>query len=149
MLDRAGVSKTPAFVFGAGVRAYTFLEGFDRYEVLIYEGERSHSQKHLNKMKTIAKFGLAALTVEAFFGMALSSNANMPDPSNPFTKHGLPIPGAYFQTRGNQQVATIVVSKSGPGVGEGKQPESKVENKRTSAHSSISEFARILHGPRR
>jgi hypothetical protein len=100
-------------------------------------------------MKTIAKFGFAALAVGAFFGSALSSNANTTDPSNPFTKHGLPIPGAYFEAKENQQVATVAVSKSGQGIGEGKQPVSKVEKKRTSAHSSISEFPRNLHGPRR
>jgi hypothetical protein len=100
-------------------------------------------------MKTIAKFGFTALAAGTFFGMALSSNANTPDPSNPFTKHGLPIPGAYFQARENQQVATVAVSKSGQGIGEGKQPVSKVEKKRTPAHSSISEFPTIIHGPRR
>lgn len=92
-------------------------------------------------MKTIAKFGFAALAVGAFFGMALSSNANTPDPSNPFTKHGLPIPGAYFQARENQQVATVAVSKSGQGMGEGKQPVSKVGKQRTPAQ--------IIHLPRR
>ena len=71
-------------------------------------------------MKTIAKFGLAALAVGAFLGTALPSNADTPNPSNPFTKHGLPIPGAYFQARENQQVATVAVSKSGQGIGEGK-----------------------------
>jgi hypothetical protein len=90
-------------------------------------------------MRTIAKFGFAALAVGTFFGSVLSANANTPDPSNPFTKHGLPIPGAYFQARGSQQVATIAVSKSGQGVGEGKQPVSKVEKKQTP----------IMHGPRR
>jgi hypothetical protein len=100
-------------------------------------------------MKTIAKFGFAALAVGTFFGSALSSNANTPDPSNPFTKHGLPIPGAYFQARENQQVATVAVSRSGQGVGEAKQPVSTVEKKRTPAHLSISEPQRIMHGPRR
>jgi hypothetical protein len=90
-------------------------------------------------MKTIAKFGFAALAVGAFFGSALPSNANTPDPANPFTKHGLPIPGAYFQARENQQAATVAVSRSGQGVGEGNQPVSKVERQRTP----------ILHGPRR
>jgi hypothetical protein len=90
-------------------------------------------------MKTIAKFGLAALAVGAFLGTALPSNADTRDLSNPFTKHGLPIPGAYFQARENHQAATVAVSKSGQGVGEGKQPVSKVEQKRTP----------IMHGPRR
>jgi hypothetical protein len=92
-------------------------------------------------MKTIAKFGLAALAAGAFFGGTLPVNADQyaSQVSNPFTKHGLPIPGAYFQARENQRVATVAVSKSGQGVGEGKQPVSKVEQKRTP----------IMHGPRR
>ena len=102
-------------------------------------------------MKTIAKFGLAALAAGAFFGGTLLANADQyaSQLSNPFTKHGLPVPGAYFQARENQQAATVAVSKSGQGVGEGKQPIPKVEKKRTPAHSSISESQRILHGPRR
>jgi hypothetical protein len=102
-------------------------------------------------MKTIAKFGLGALAAGAFFGGTLLANAEpyASQFANPFTKHGLPVPGAYFQTRGNQQVATIAVSKSGQGVGEGKQPVSKVEKKRRPTHSSVSEFPGILHGPRR
>jgi hypothetical protein len=51
--------------------------------------------------------------------------------SNPFTKHGLPVPGAYFQARENQQAATVAISKSGQGVGEAKQPVSKVDQKPT------------------
>jgi hypothetical protein len=92
-------------------------------------------------MKTIAKFGFAALAVGAFFGSTLPVNADQyaSQFSNPFTKHGLPIPGAYFQARENHQAATVAVSKAGQGVGEGKQPVSKVEQKRTP----------IMHGPRR
>ena len=84
-------------------------------------------------MKTIAKFGFAALAVGAFFGSTLPVNADQyaSQLSNPFTKHGLPIPGAYFQARENQQVSTVAVSKSGQGVGEGKQTASKVEKKPT------------------
>jgi hypothetical protein len=92
-------------------------------------------------MKTIAKFGLAALAAGAFFGGTLLANADQHAShlSNPFTRHGLPVPGAYFQARENHQAATVAVSKSGQGVGEGKQPVSKVEKKRIP----------IMHGPRR
>jgi hypothetical protein len=92
-------------------------------------------------MKTIAKFGLAALAAGVFFGGTLLANADQyaSQLSNPFTKHGLPVPGAYFQARENQQAATVAVSKSGQGVGEGKQPVSKVDKKRTP----------IMRGPRR
>jgi hypothetical protein len=37
--------QSPALVFGTGKRPFTFLEGFNRYGVLIYEGRRAHSQK--------------------------------------------------------------------------------------------------------
>jgi hypothetical protein len=91
-------------------------------------------------MKTITKFGFAVLAAGAFFGSTLLANADQDASqlSNPFTRHGLPVPGAYFQARENQQ-ATVAVSKLGQGVGEGKQPVSKVEKKRIP----------IMHGPRR
>jgi len=95
-------------------------------------------------MKTIAKFGLAALAAGALWAGALPSKAgfvwispssHLPadtsDPSNPFTKHGLPIPGAYFKAKESQQSTTVAVSKSGQGVGEGKQAVPNVEKKRT------------------
>jgi len=94
---------------------------------------KSALAKESKQMKTIAKFGLAALAAGAFFGSTLPVNADQyaSELSNPFTKHGLPVPGAYFKARESQQSATVAVSKSGQGVGEGKQPVSKVEKKRT------------------
>jgi hypothetical protein len=80
-------------------------------------------------MKTIAKFGLAALAVGAF--STLPSMADTPDATFAFTKHGLPVPGAYFKAKERQQATTIAVSKSGQGVGESKQTASKVEKKST------------------
>ncbi len=84
-------------------------------------------------MKTIAKFGMAALAVGAFFGSTLPVNADeyASQLSNPFTKHGLPVPGAYFKANKNQLTTTVAVSKSGQGVGEGKQTVSKVDQKPT------------------
>ena len=79
-------------------------------------------------MKTIAKFGLAALAVGVFLGTALPSKADAPDPSNSFTKHGLPVPGAHFKAKESQQRATIAVSKSGVGVGQANQTAWKTEN---------------------
>jgi hypothetical protein len=81
-------------------------------------------------MKTIAKFGLAALAAGAFFGGTLLANADQyaSQLSNPFTKHGLPIPGAYFKAKESQQRATIAVSKSGVGVGQANQTAWKTEN---------------------
>ena len=83
-------------------------------------------------MKTITKFGFAVLAAGAIFGSTLPANADqyVSELSNPFTKHGLPVPGAYFKAKENQQATTVAVSKSGQGVGEGKQPVPKVEKKR-------------------
>jgi hypothetical protein len=77
-------------------------------------------------MNTIIKFGLAALAAGAF--STLPSKADTPDS---FTRHGLPIPGAYFKNKESQQPATVAVSKSGKGVGEQKQTTSKAGQKHT------------------
>jgi len=77
-------------------------------------------------MNTIIKFGLAALAAGAF--STLPSKAETPDT---FTRHGLPIPGAYFKNKESQQPATVAVSKSGKGVGEQKQTTSKASKKHT------------------
>jgi hypothetical protein len=75
-------------------------------------------------MKTIVSFGLAAFAVGAF--TTLPSKADTPDATFAFTKHGLPVPGAYFKNRENQQ-PTIAVSKSGTGVGQTKQTSAKTK----------------------
>src|SRR5258708_16930611 len=95
-------------------------------------GKRARA-KESKQMKTIAKFGLAAVAAGAFFGSTLPANADqyVSELSNPFTKHGLPVPGAYFKAKENQQATTVAVSKSGQGVGEQKQPVHKVEKKST------------------
>jgi hypothetical protein len=76
-------------------------------------------------MKTAIKFGLAALAAGSFFGTTLTVNADTPDATFAFTKHGLPVPGAYFKNKEIQQPATIAVSKSGKGVGQEKPTTSK------------------------
>src|SRR5260370_40855325 len=94
---------------------------------------KSALAKESKQMKTISRFGLTALAVGRFFGSTLPANADQyaSELSNPFTKHGLPVPGAYFKAKENQQATTVAVSKSGQGVGEGKQTPFKVEKKRT------------------
>jgi len=79
-------------------------------------------------MKTIGKFGLAALAAGAFWAATLPSKAETPDT---FTRHGLPIPGAYFKSKESQKPATVALSKSGRGAGEQKQTSktaAKTEN---------------------
>jgi hypothetical protein len=84
-------------------------------------------------MNTIIKFGLATLATGAFFASTVQARADeyASASSNYFTKHGLPIPGAYFKAKENQQTTTVAVSKSGHGIGEEKQPVSKVEKQPT------------------
>ena len=71
-------------------------------------------------MNLIIKSGLAAIAAGTIFGSAVTVKADeyASELSNPFAKHGLPVPGAYFQSKENQQTATIAVSKSGKGVGQ-------------------------------
>jgi hypothetical protein len=77
-------------------------------------------------MNTIIKFGLAALAVGAFSTLPSKADNTTPDS---FTRHGLPIPGAYFKNQESQQPASVAVSKSGKGVGEHKQTVSKAGKK--------------------
>jgi hypothetical protein len=71
----------------------------------------------ISQMKNIIRFGLATLGMGAILGAALSSKAETPDI---FTKHDLPIPGAYFAKHASQKSTTVAISKSGQGVGERK-----------------------------
>lgn len=80
-------------------------------------------------MNTIIKFGLAALAAGAF--LTLPSKAETPDLSNPFTRHGLPVPGAYFKNKESQQPATVAIRKSEKRLGEQKQSMSKAGKKYT------------------
>jgi hypothetical protein len=77
-------------------------------------------------MNTIIKCGFVA---GAF--STLPSKAETPDLSNPFTKHGLPVPGAYFKVNESHQPTTIAVSKSEKRAKEQKQLMSKAGKQRT------------------
>jgi hypothetical protein len=79
---------------------------------------------NITQMKNMIRFGLATLGIGAIFvAAALPGKAETPDI---FTKHGLPIPGAYFKNQEGQKPATVAVNKSGRGVGEQKsQPRKK------------------------
>jgi hypothetical protein len=61
-----------------------------------------------------------------FLGAALLGRAETPDS---FTRHRLPIPGAYFKNKESQKAATVAVSKSGKGVGQKHQSTSQPEKK--------------------
>ncbi len=77
-------------------------------------------------MNRIIKFAFAALAAGAF--STLPSKAETPDT---FTRHGLPIPGAYFKNKESQQTATVAVSVSEKRVGEQKQPMLKARKEHT------------------
>src|SRR5258708_22859346 len=68
----------------------------------------SSAPQHIT-MKTIGKFGLAAVAAGAFWAATLPSKAETADT---FTRHGLPIPGAYFKSKESQKPSTVAVSKS-------------------------------------
>ena len=98
---------------------------------LVYEA-RSALKKEYIKMKNIVQFGLAGLAAGALF--VLPGKAETPDT---FTKHGLPLPGAYFKNKESQQLVSVAVSKSGQGVGDQKQAAPKVGKKHVKAvHST-------------
>jgi hypothetical protein len=73
------------------------------------------------QMKNVIRFALATLGMEANLGVAFASEAETPDI---FTKHDLPIPGAYFAKHSSQKSTTFAISKSGQGDREQKQPVS-------------------------
>lgn len=80
-------------------------------------------------MNTIIKCGFAALAAGAF--STLPSKAETPDLSNPFTRHGLPVPGAYFKVNESHQPTTVAVRKSEKRVGGQKQLMSNAGKKHT------------------
>ena len=86
-------------------------------------------------MKTIVKFGLAALVMGAFIGIGLPVKADQlvwvrAQQLDYFRARGLMPPGSYFHNE-NQEPATIAVNKAGQGVGEQKQTASKTAKKST------------------
>ena len=89
-------------------------------------------------MNTTIKFGLAALAVGAFSILPGKADNTTPDS---FTRHGLPIPGAYFKNKESQQLATIAVKQIRKSVGQEKQTISKSGQKHTKhvrpAHSRL------------
>jgi hypothetical protein len=84
-------------------------------------------------MKTIVKFGLAALTAGTFIGVGLPVKADQlvwvrAQQPDFWRVRGLIPPGAYFHND-NQKPATIAVSNKGQGVGEQKETASKAAKK--------------------
>jgi hypothetical protein len=99
-------------------------------------------------MNSIIKFGVAALAAGTFFGSTVPAKADAyaSEFSNNFTKHGLPVPGAYFKAKENQQQA---MSKSGKRVGEENQTTSKVGKRQGQKTAHFSGYVRHSYRQRR
>ena len=59
------------------------------------------------------KLGLCALATGAFCLTTSLSNADTAEPVNAFTKHGLPVPCAYFKNKENTPRTAVVLANSG------------------------------------
>ena len=86
------------------------------------------------RMKTVVKFGLAALAMGTFFGVGLPAKADPPgwvraQPIDFWRARGLMPPGSYSQNE-SQKPATIAVSKAGQGIKEQKSTKSEAGKKR-------------------
>jgi hypothetical protein len=81
----------------------------------------------------MVKIGLFMLAAGVLFATTSLSRADSPDPANPFTKHGLPVPGVYFTNKETAQPAAIA-SSSPKSVGNPKQTAAKA-TKKQSKHS--------------
>jgi len=73
-------------------------------------------------IQKVFKYWVATFVTGAFLGAALLGEAETPDT---FTRHHLPIPGAYFAKKESQKAVTVAIGKSGKGVGVQKQAASK------------------------
>jgi hypothetical protein len=78
----------------------------------------------------MVKFGLFLLATGTLVATTSLSKAGTPDPANPFTKHGLPVPGVYFKNQETTQPA-VMASASPKSVETPKQTVSKATKKQT------------------
>jgi|SRR5271165_3269479 len=87
------------------------------------------------KIKSIVRFGVAALAMGTFFGVGLPVKADQlvwvrAQQLDYFRARGLMPPGSYSHNE-NQKPTTIAVNKAGQGVGNQKQTTSKAPKKST------------------
>lgn len=81
----------------------------------------------LKATQKVLKYWVATFVTGAFLGAALLAKAETPDT---FTRHHLPIAGAYFAKKESQKAVNVAISKSGKGVGVQKQAASKTGKNR-------------------
>ena len=80
-------------------------------------------------MNIIFRFGLGTLVTGAFCLTTSLANADTPEPANAFTKHGLPVPGAYFKNKEETSQTAVVVAKSGKSATNPNPTASKITKK--------------------
>ena len=78
----------------------------------------------------MVKFGIFILAAGTFFAGVSPTKAETPD-ANPFTKHGLPVPGAYFKSKETPPSATVAASASAKSGAAPKQTAAKATKKQT------------------
>jgi hypothetical protein len=83
------------------------------------------------RFRTMVKFGLFLLATGALVATASLSKAGTPDPANPFTKHWLPVPGAYFKSKETPPPAAVAASSSEKSGATPKQTAAKATKKQT------------------
>src|SRR6266446_4703697 len=64
---------------------------------------------------------MTVVIAAASLAFVLSPTVGLANTPDTFTRHGLPIPGAFFRNKENEKPPTIAVSKSGQGIREQKQ----------------------------
>ena len=79
----------------------------------------------------MVKFGIFILAAGTFFAGASPTKAETPDPANPFTKHGLPVPGAYFKSKESPSSAAVAASASAKSGSAPKRTAAKATKKQT------------------
>jgi hypothetical protein len=72
--------------------------------------------------------GLCALATGVLWLTTSLSYADTPEPANAFTKHGLPVPGAYFKNKETSRTA-VVVAKSRKSITNSNTTAAKVTKK--------------------
>jgi hypothetical protein len=77
------------------------------------------------------KFGIFMLVAGTFVAAASATKAETPDPANPFTKHGLPVPGAYFKSKATPLSAAVAASASAKSSASPKQTAAKATKTQT------------------
>ena len=83
------------------------------------------------RFRIMVKFGLFLLAAGTFFAGVSPTKAETPDPVNPFTKHGLPVPGGYFKSKENPPSAAVAASASAKSGAAPKQTATKATKKQT------------------